>query len=296
MIRLRARFGTKESQVQILSPRPAVGGFNEKPSPPVFFQEGPVSEPPLILVSNDDGIDSPYLEALASALERDTPADVLVIAPERQRSAMSHTITLHKPLRVVERAPGRVSASGSPVDCVYIGLMQVAPRRPALVISGINSGYNLGTDVFYSGTVAAAVEGGLRGVTSMAISLAPRGESSLVTAVKLSVCLANKLLTAPIAAGSVLNVNVPPDADGRYRWTKLGKRYYEDDVHCRKDPRGRSYYWIGGGVAGVEDVPGSDCEAVYAGIASITPLQLDLTAHRQLEEPLVGLEGFVLDS
>lgn len=256
-----------------------------------------MSKPPLILISNDDGIESPYLETLATALERDTPAEVLVVAPERQRSAMSHTITLHKPLRVTERRPGRVCASGSPVDCVYIGLVKLAPRPPALVVSGINDGYNLGTDVFYSGTVAAAIEGGLRGVTSMAVSLAPRAETSLDRAVSFSVAVANKLMSSKLPPGSVFNVNVPSDADGRYRWTCLGKRHYEDDVHQREDPRGRSYYWIGGGVAGAENMPGSDCEAVESGVASITPLQLDLTAHRLLvAEPAMSFDGFVIDS
>lgn len=253
--------------------------------------------PPLILVSNDDGIESPYLDALATALANDTPADVMVIAPERQRSAMSHTITLHKPLRVVERDPGRFWASGSPVDCVYIGLMELAPRPPSLVVSGINDGYNLGTDVFYSGTVAAAIEGGLRGVTAMAVSLAPRAEASLAKAVRFSVGVANKLLSTPLTPGTVFNINVPPQPDGRYRWTSLGKRHYEDDVHRREDPRGREYYWIGGGVAGVEDMPGSDCEAVYNGVASITPLQLDLTSHTLLDNgPPLDVDGFVHDS
>src|SRR5687767_195383 len=111
---------------------------------------------PIILVSNDDGVGSPYLAALADGLG--DLGDVIVVAPERQRSAMSHTITLHKPLRVQEIAPGRFAASGSPVDCVYLGVLKLCARRPALVVSGINDGFNLGTDVFYSGTVGAAVE------------------------------------------------------------------------------------------------------------------------------------------
>lgn len=235
---------------------------------------------PLILLSNDDGIASPYLDALARGLE--ALGEILVVAPERQRSAMSHTITLHKPLRVTEMAPGRLAASGSPVDCVYLGILKLCPRRPALVVSGINDGFNLGTDVFYSGTVGAAVEGGLRGVPSIAVSLQGGGEQALPLAVGLARALGARLLEAPLAPGTVLNVNVPRDADGRVRWTRLGRRMYQDDVHVRADPRGQSYYWIGGGEAGIANIPGSDCEAVYANLASVTPLQLDLTAHALL--------------
>jgi 5'-nucleotidase len=251
---------------------------------------------PLILISNDDGIDSPYLVGLAAALERDAAADVLVIAPERQRSAMSHTITLHKPLRVSEREPGRLAASGSPVDCVYLGLMKLAPRPPALVVSGINDGYNLGSDVFYSGTVAAAVEGGLRGVSAIAVSLEPGKPRGLSEAIAFTVALSRAVLGSRLPRGTVLNVNVPAAARGRYRWTRLGKRHYEDDVHERTDPRGRSYFWIGGGVAGIEKLAGSDCEAVASDVTSVTPLQLDLTAHQLLgaAAPL-AVDGFVAE-
>src|SRR5512134_2417498 len=130
-----------------------------------------MSERPLVLCSNDDGVDSPHLEALASLLEEF--ADVLVIAPERQRSAASHAITLHKPLRLTEVRPRRFSLSGTPVDCVYLGMLKLCERRPAVVVSGVNDGLNLGSDVFYSGTVAAAVEGALRGAAGIACSLAP---------------------------------------------------------------------------------------------------------------------------
>jgi 5'-nucleotidase len=246
---------------------------------------------PLILLSNDDGVTSPYLSALADGLA--ALGDVMVIAPERQRSAMSHTITLHKPLRVVEVAPGRFSASGSPVDCVYLGVLKLCPRRPALVVSGINDGFNLGTDVFYSGTVGAAVEGALRGLPSLAVSLQGGGEAVLDRAVALARAIAERLLAAPLPSGTVLNLNVPRGADGRYRWTRLGRRMYQDDVHVRADPRGQSYYWIGGGEAGIAEIAGSDCEAVYAGLSSITPLHLDLTAHGLLGDAApFSLDGF----
>ena len=127
---------------------------------------------PLVLCSNDDGIESPHLLALAERIEEF--AEVIVVAPERQRSAASHAITLHKPLRLTEVAPRRYSLSGTPVDCVYLGVLKLCDRRPAVVVSGVNDGFNLGSDVFYSGTVAAAVEGALRGAAGIACSLAPR--------------------------------------------------------------------------------------------------------------------------
>jgi 5'-nucleotidase len=245
---------------------------------------------PLILISNDDGVSSPYLEALATGLE--PLGEVLVLAPERQRSAMSHTITLHKPLRITEVRPGRFSASGSPVDCVYLGILKLCPRRPALVVSGINDGFNLGNDVFYSGTVGAAIEGGLRGVPSLAVSLQGRSPQALPVAVDLARAISERLLAGEIAPGIVLNLNVPRGCDGRYRWTKLGRRLYRDDVHVRDDPREQPYYWIGGGEAGIAEVPGSDCEAAYAGLAAITPLMLDLTAHEVLGGKAPVLDGF----
>ncbi|HLU65943.1 MAG TPA: 5'/3'-nucleotidase SurE [Kofleriaceae bacterium] len=249
---------------------------------------------PLILLSNDDGIASPYLTALADALEEGTGAEVLVIAPEKQRSAMSHTITLHKPLRVQAHAPGRYAASGSPVDCVYLGVMRLCPRAPALVVSGINDGYNLGTDIFYSGTVGAALEGGLRGAPAMAVSLQHGKAEALGKAVEVSVGLARALLERPPAPGVVFNVNVPAGPERRYRMTRLGRRFYRDDVLERHDPRGRAYYWIGGGEAGMEEVAGSDCEAIQAGLTSVTPLCLDLTATSLLGEgaPRLDISGF----
>ncbi|HTE50737.1 MAG TPA: 5'/3'-nucleotidase SurE [Kofleriaceae bacterium] len=248
---------------------------------------------PLLLLSNDDGIDSPYLAALADAFERETTAEVMVVAPERQRSAMSHTLTLHKPLRVRSHREGRFCASGSPVDCVYLGMMRLCPRPPTLVVSGINDGFNLGNDVFYSGTVGAAIEGGLRGAQAMAISLAPGAPECIDKAVGLAVSIGRELIERPLARGTVLNINVPAGDDRRYRMTRLGRRVYRDDVQERSDPRGRAYYWIGGGEAGMEDVAGSDCEAVAAGLSSVTPLHLDLTAESLLGAgaPQWPLEG-----
>ena len=244
---------------------------------------------PLVLCSNDDGIESPHLEALAAKIEEF--ADVLVVAPERQRSAASHAITLHKPLRLTEVRPRRFSLSGTPVDCVYLGVLKLCDRKPAVVVSGINDGYNLGSDVFYSGTVAAAVEGALRGAAGIACSLAPRAVD-IPHAVEFAAKVVHAALAEPIAAGTVLNVNMPGVGNEHYQWTTLGRRLYEDDVAERKDPRGRSYFWVGGGPAGHEDVEGTDCVAVARGWNSITPMHLDLTDRSRLAKPPWQLEGF----
>src|SRR4051812_37655533 len=221
---------------------------------------------PLVLCSNDDGITAPHLTALAALIE--DFADVIVVAPERQRSAASHAITLHKPLRLTEVAPRRYALSGTPVDCVYLGILKLCDRTPAVVVSGINDGYNLGSDVFYSGTVAAAVEGALRGAAGIACSLAPRAKHS-EHAVKFAAAggggagtgcwrppRANHgehgvsfaaggvraAVAEPIPPGTVLNINMPGTPTDRYEWTVLGRRLYKDDVAERKDPRGRPYY------------------------------------------------------
>jgi 5'-nucleotidase len=253
-------------------------------------------EAPLIIVTNDDGIDSPYLSLLASRLESTLGAEVLIVAPERQRSAMSHAITLHKPLRIRTVREGFYSLSGSPVDCVYVACLHLAKRAPALVISGPNDGFNLGTDVFYSGTVGAAIEGGLRGIPSIAVSVDRKSAAGVPGAARLIAWLAKHMIATPLPTGTVLNVNVPMGAT-EAAWTKLGKRFYQDDVHERTDPRGGKYIWIGGGVAGIAEVPGTDCYSVVReGVASITPLQLDPTHHALVDadRPDWSLDGFAV--
>jgi 5'-nucleotidase len=244
---------------------------------------------PLVLCSNDDGIDAPHLNALATLIEGF--ADVLVVAPERQRSAASHAITLHKPLRLTEVGPRRFALSGTPVDCVYLGILKLADRPPAVVVSGVNDGYNLGSDVFYSGTVAAAVEGALRGAAGIACSLAPRAEDP-ERAVRFAAAVVRAAVAEPMPAGTVLNVNMPGTGTDRYQWTVLGRRFYEDDVAERRDPRGRPYYWVGGGPAGHDQVEGTDCVAVARGWNSITPMHLDLTDRSRVSQPPWVLEGF----
>jgi 5'-nucleotidase len=243
---------------------------------------------PLVLCANDDGIDSPHIEALAAALEQF--ADVIVVAPERQRSAASHAITLHKPLRLTQKAAGRYALSGTPVDCVYVGMLKLCDRPPSVVVSGVNDGYNLGADVFYSGTVAAAVEGALRGAAGIALSLAPRSKE-WTRAIEFSARVVHAAVGEPMPRGTVLNVNMPGTSEA-YQWTSLGRRVYKDDVAERHDPRGRPYYWVGGGPTGHDDVPGTDVAAVARGWNSITPMHLELTDHPRIAQPPWALEGF----
>jgi len=244
---------------------------------------------PLVLCSNDDGIHSPHLEALASRIE--AYADVLVVAPERQRSAASHAITLHKPLRLNEVRPRRFSLSGTPVDCVYLGVLKLCDRLPAVVVSGVNDGFNLGSDVFYSGTVAAAVEGALRGAAGIACSLAPHAKD-VDAAIRFAAAVVHAAVSEPMPAGTVLNVNMPGTGSDAYQWTTLGRRLYEDDVFERKDPRGRPYYWVGGGPAGHDEVEGTDVVAIARGWNSITPMHLDLTDRGRVAQPPWVVEGF----
>ena len=246
------------------------------------------ADKPLILITNDDGIGSPLLGLLADALGPDL--DVLVVAPERQRSAASHAITLHKPLRCREVAPGRWSLSGTPVDCIYVGLLRLVPRPPVLVVSGPNDGYNLGSDVFYSGTLAGAVEGGLRGFPAVAVSLAPHAPQPAPALAFAAALIRAAIGTLP--AGEVLSVNLPGAGEARYAWTALGRRHYVDDVTERADPWGKPYVWIGGGARGHDDRPGSDCNAVADGLISVTPLQLDLNHPARVATPLFPIDGY----
>jgi 5'-nucleotidase len=242
-------------------------------------------ERPLILVTNDDGVMAPGIRAALPALQG--IGDVVVAAPDRERSAASHSISLDRPLRVDELEPGVFAIDGTPVDCVYLGLLHLVPRRPSLVVSGINNGYNLGSDVFYSGTVAGAVEGALRGVPALAVSLERRRPQDFSHAAAFLAALAAEVVRRGAGAlpdASLLSVNVPPGPVQGFRVTFLGRRVYRDQVEVRQDLRGRSYYWIGGPEENATDLPGSDCSAVREGLVSVTPLGLDLTHARLVGE------------
>ena len=257
-----------------------------------------MADRPLILVTNDDGVLAPGIRAAVEAL-RDL-GEVMVAAPDRERSATSHSISLDRPLRVDEIEPGIYSIDGTPVDCVYLALLHLVPRKPALCVSGINHGYNLGSDVFYSGTVAGAVEAALRNVPAIAMSLERRHQQDFSPAAAFLKALAAEAIARGPSAlpdSSLLSVNVPGGTPRGYQVTFLGRRVYRDQVEVRQDLRGRSYYWIGGPEENATDLPGSDCSAVRDGLVSVTPLGLDLT-HTRLMGDLVGwrVGNFVHDA
>jgi len=231
---------------------------------------------PLVLLSNDDGHTSAGIRAMRAALA--AAADVVVLAPETEQSATSHSLSLHRPLRLREVEPGVFALDGTPADCVYVALHampRVLPRRPDLVVSGLNHGMNLGQDAFYSGTVAAAREGALRGIPAVAASA--HASVDLARAAEATVRIATALLEKSRASGTLLNVNFPKGWTGEFRATRLGTRIYEDMVDFRRDPRGREYLWLAGPGVRHERDPGSDTDAYDEGVASITPLLLDLT-------------------
>jgi 5'-nucleotidase len=242
---------------------------------------------PLVLLSNDDGHGSPGIRAARAALS--AVADVVVLAPETEQSASSHALSLHRPLRLRAVEEGVFALDGTPADCVYVALhagTRVLPRRPDLVVSGINHGMNLGQDAFYSGTVAAAREGALRGVPAVASSA--HASVDLGAAASLTTRIAIDLLAATTARAVLLNLNIPPSWNGQVRSTRLGARIYEELVDFRRDPRGREYLWVGGPGVRHERDAGTDTDAYDDGFASVTPLVLDLTseADRTLAEGL----------
>ena len=235
-----------------------------------------------VLLSNDDGVHAPGLAALAAAFPDD---EVWVVAPDREQSASSHAISLHRPLRIVQVGERRFSVDGTPTDAVYLALNHVLRARPPdLVLSGVNNGPNLGNDVLYSGTVAAAMEGALLGVTAIAVSLAARAPHDFGPAAAFAAELARRVTAHPPPAPTLFNVNVPAGPVKGYRFTRLGIRTYGNEVVEKQDPRGRSYFWIGG-TASHRDIPHSDCNTVFDdGLVAVTPLHLDLTHDGLLTE------------
>lgn len=246
---------------------------------------------PLVLVSNDDGFSSPGIMALREALS--TWADVVVVAPETEQSATSHSLSLHRPLRVRPVEPGIFAIDGTPADCVYVALhaeTRFLPRWPDLVCSGINRGLNLGQDAFYSGTVAAAREGALRGIPAVASSAHVYADQARVAALTSSLARGLYDVTHGTQGAGVrpgmsiarktplLNLNVPKSWNGLVQKARLGARIYEEVIEFRKDPRGREYLWLGGPGVRHESDPGSDTDAYDAGFASLTPLILDLSS------------------
>jgi 5'-nucleotidase len=258
----------------------------------------------LILVSNDDGVDARGIEALARAMA--PLGEVVVCAPATDQSAISHAITLSRPLRIHRREPlfedgqeiPRHGVDGTPTDAVYIGVHHLLKeRKPDLVVSGINHGGNVSNDVLYSGTVSAAMEGLFLGIPSLAFSVVGARGFDFGVAARFAQGICRRVLEDGLPEGVLLNVNVPKRCKAdRYRVTVLGHHEYLPGVEERHDPRGRSYYWIGGSWGGFTDVPGTDVKAIDEGLISVTPIRVDLTA-RQALDPVAGLsvEGFELE-
>jgi 5'-nucleotidase len=239
---------------------------------------------PLILVTNDDGIDAPGLLALADSVA--SLGQVWVVAPEKQQSAMSHALTLHKPLRLYGEGERRYAVSGTPTDCVFVGVLHLMPERPAVVLSGVNRGANLGDDVSYSGTVSAALEAAIMGIPGIALSHVDYRSPDYRDGVDFARQLAEQVLRDGLPKGKYLNVNFPSAPRGGIkgvRVTRLGQRYYADTIVECTDPRGRPYFWIGGKDPQFNDIPGSDCNAVHEGYISVTPLHSDPTDHDGLD-------------
>lgn len=233
-----------------------------------------------ILLSNDDGVMAPGIQALSMALRQSY--QVQVIAPDRNRSGASNSLTLDRPLRIQTLENGDLSVlEGTPTDCVYIGVNKVIRPRPDIVVSGINCGPNLGDDVIYSGTVAAAMEGRHLGLPSVAVSL--DGDVHFKAAAKVTCDILALLQKKPLRSGNILNINVPDipyDEIKGIKVTRCGSRHAASEVYNLEDPKGNMLYWLGP-VGEIRDAgPGSDFEAVQQGYVSLTPLQVDLTAYK----------------
>jgi 5'-nucleotidase len=236
-----------------------------------------------ILLSNDDGYFAPGLEHLAAALTAQG-ARITVVAPERDRSGASNSLTLDRPLHVRKAANGFLFVNGTPTDCVHLAVTGLLDEMPDMVISGINLGANMGDDTIYSGTVAAATEGFLLGVPSFAISLTSKTAAHFETAAQVAVELVER--HAREAAGPwLLNINVPDiarEAVRGYRITRLGRRHKAESVVKAQNPRGETVYWVGAAGAAADACEGTDFHAVEASYVSVTPLQIDLTNRDQM--------------
>jgi len=235
------------------------------------------SDRPVILLTNDDGVQARGLQVLRTAVA--ALGRVIVVAPTREQSASSHSITIDRPLRHVQHEPDVHSIDGTPADCIYLALFErrFLPRRPDVVLSGINHGPNIGTSVFYSGTVAGAREAAMRGIPAIAFSAYAdddfKGVGDLVTQ------FTGRFLQAARIPGAalLLNVNFPKGTPLGVRVTRVGRQIYEESVIPRHDPGGREYFWIGGRVTEGAECEGTDAHAISLGYASVTPLALEAT-------------------
>ena len=244
----------------------------------------------IILVTNDDGVRSPGIKALWKAMR--AVGEAYMVGPDRERSAVGHSLTMHRPLKVERLGPKAWSINGTPTDCVAIGIEKLLPRRPDLIVAGINRGGNLGDDITYSGTVSAAVEGTIMGIESLAFSLAleqkgpPGTKPDWETAARLARRTARFVLENGLPYDTLLNVNIPDAPEGGIkgvRFTRQSKRIYQGAIHESNSPWGEVYYWIGGGRPLWERGPDMDMDAVMEGCVSITPIHLDLTDDAAIE-------------
>ncbi len=250
---------------------------------------------PEVLISNDDGIKSPGIQLLAKAISRF--ANVTVVAPEKEQSAMGHALTLHTPVRLYHYAKKGMAdqwaVSGTPADCVFMGIRHLMKKKPDLIVSGVNRGANLGNDIFYSGTVAAAREGALLGIPAMATSLMishdpmeAHGKVYFEDAAQYMAHLAKQVLKNGMPPGCMFNVNYPNLPKNKIKGARAstqGSRYYSNKAARRLDPRGKAYFWLGGQYTGFKAIEGSDCMLIDQGYISITPCRLDVTQYESLE-------------
>jgi len=236
-----------------------------------------------ILIANDDGYLARGLRVLAATLEKF--ADVTVVAPDRNRSGASNSLTLDTPLRV-ERVDDNVYfVNGTPTDCVHVAITGLLDQEPDMVVSGINHGANLGDDVLYSGTVAAAMEGRFLGLPALAVSLVERGHGNYESAAAVAAGLVRQMIDDPLPPSTILNVNVPDRAAGeslRLAVTRLGFRHKSEPVIRSRDPKGEPIYWVGPAGGGQDAGAGTDFHAIAQGLVSVTPIKIDLTDHERI--------------
>ncbi len=248
-----------------------------------------------ILISNDDGYLAPGIAALAEALSQD--AHVTVVAPDRDRSGASNSLTLDNPIRAQQADNGFVSVDGTPTDCVHLAITGLLEEEPDMVVSGINAGANLGDDVLYSGTVAAAMEGRFLGLPAVAVSLVGPESAHLDAAAAVARQLVARLRETPLPGDTILNVNIPdrPLAELKgFCATRLGHRHKSEPVVRMRDPRGRDIYWVGPPGSEQDAGEGTDFWAVRQGYVSVTPIQVDLTRHPAVPAVSRWLDGVSL--
>lgn len=237
-----------------------------------------------ILLSNDDGFQAEGLQTLAHALRE--MADITIVAPNRDRSAASNSLTIERPIRAIEFKPGCFSVDGTPTDCVHLGITGLLDREPDMVVSGINAGANMGDDVIYSGTVAAAMEGRFLGLPAVAVSVNSLQPESFENAAQVTKALVKQIIDRPFPEDAILNVNIPDiplDQIQGFATTRLGNRHKAESAIMSHDPRGKPIYWVGAAGPEQDAGPGTDFYAVNNNCVSVTPLQVDLTRYNAMD-------------